>query len=74
MGTSLMAEMVKNQLAKQESQVRSLDREDLLEKGMTLPSSFCVWEVPWKEEPGRLHSPWGCKEWNRTEELRSDTI
>ena len=37
---------------------------------MTLPSSILVWEIPWKEEPGRLHSPWGCKELDRTEGLR----
>ena len=25
------------------------------------------WEIPWREEPGRLYSPWGCKESNTTE-------
>ena len=24
-------------------------------------SSVVTWEIPWTEEPGRLHSPWGCK-------------
>ena len=26
-----------------------------------LLSSVVTWEIPWTEEPGRLHSPWGCK-------------
>ena len=23
--------------------------------------SILAWEIPWTEEPNRLHSPWGCK-------------
>ena len=26
---------------------------------MAIHCSILVWEVPWTEEPGRLHSPWG---------------
>ena len=38
----------------QETQVRSLGWEDHLEKGMTTYLSILVWEIPWREEPGRL--------------------
>ena len=36
--------------------VRSLGREDPLEKEMATYSSILAWEVPWTEEPGRLQS------------------
>ena len=39
--------------------VRSLGREDPLEKEMTAQSSILAWEIPWSEEPGRLRSLWG---------------
>ena len=32
-------------------------------------SSILVWRIPWTEKPGRLHSPWGCKETDMTEQL-----
>ena len=51
-----MAQMVKNPPAKQETQVRSLGREDPLEKGMATHSSILAWEIPRTEEPGRLQS------------------
>ena len=35
-------------------QVRSLGREDLLEKEMVTHSSILAWKIPWMEEPGRL--------------------
>ena len=40
----------------QEMWVRSLDREDLLEKEMTTHSSILAWKIPWTEEPGGLQS------------------
>ena len=40
----------------QEMQVQSLDREDALKEDMANYSSVLVWEVPWTEEPGRLHN------------------
>ena len=40
--------------AKQEMQVRSLGREDLLEKEMAAHCSILVWEIPWTEESGGL--------------------
>ena len=43
----LMAQMVKNLSAVQETWVRSLDWEDPLEKGMATHSSILVWRVPW---------------------------
>ena len=40
----------------QEARVRSLDREDPLEKEMATHSSTLAWRIPWREEPGRLQS------------------
>ena len=51
---SLVAPMVKNLSAMQETCVRSLGQEDLLEKGMATYSSILVWRIPWTEEPDRL--------------------
>ena len=53
---SLVAQMVKNPPEVQETRVRSLGREDPLEKGMATHSSILVWEIPWTEEPGGLQS------------------
>ena len=39
-----------------------------MEKAMAPHSSTLAWEIPWMEEPGRLH-PWGCKESDTTEQL-----
>ena len=47
--------MVKNLPAMQETQVRSLDWEDLLENGMASHSSILAWRIP-GEEPGGLQS------------------
>ena len=46
--------VVKNLPAKQETQVRSLSREDPLEKEMATHSRILAWETSWTEEPGRL--------------------
>ena len=46
--------VVKNPPAMQETQVRSLVGENLLEKEMAAHSSILAWEIPWTEEPGRL--------------------
>ena len=40
----------------QETQVRSLDQEDPLEKGMATHSSILAWRIPWTEKPGGLQS------------------
>ena len=52
--TSLVAQMIKNPPAMQETQVRSLGQEDPLEEEMATHSSFLVWKILWTEEPGRL--------------------
>ena len=36
--------------------VRSLGREDPLEKGNATYSSMLAWRIPWTEEPGGLQS------------------
>ena len=54
--TSLVAQMVKNLPAVQETWVRSLDQEDPLEKEMANHSSISAWKIPWTEEPGGLQS------------------
>ena len=51
---SLAAQAVKNVLSMQETQVRSLDWEEPLEKGMTTHSSILTGEIPWTKEPGGL--------------------
>ena len=48
--------MVNNLPAMWETQVQSLGREDLLEKGMATHSSILAWRIPWREESGRLQS------------------
>ena len=49
-----MARTVKRLPTIQETQVRSLGREDALEKEMATHSSTLAWKIPWMEEPGRL--------------------
>ena len=46
MSASLVAQMVKNLPAMQETQVQSLSREDPLEKEMTTHSSILAWRIP----------------------------
>ena len=53
---SLVAQMVKDMPAMQETWVQSLDWEDPLEKGMATHSSILAQVIPWTEEPGRLQS------------------
>ena len=55
--STLVAQMVKHLSAKQETQVRSLHREDPLEKRMATHSSIIAWRIPWTEEPwwARVH-------------------
>ena len=59
--------MVKGLPVMQETQDPSLGQEDPLEKEMATHSSILAWEIPWKEELGRLYSPWGHKELDTTE-------
>ena len=58
-GASQVAQWQRIRLAMQETQetqVRSLGWEDLLEKEMATHSSILAWEIPWTEEPGGLWS------------------
>ena len=48
--------MVKILPGMQETQVRSLDQEDSLEKEMATRSSILAWRIPWTEEPGGLQA------------------
>ena len=50
----LVALMVKNLPAMQETQVHSLGPEDPLEKEMATYSSILAQGIPWTEEPDRL--------------------
>ena len=52
----LVAQMVKRLPTMRETWVRSLGREDPLEKEMETLSSTLAWKIPWTEEPGRLQS------------------
>ena len=40
----------------QETPVRSVGQEDLLEKEMATYSTLLAWRIPWAEEPRRLQS------------------
>ena len=53
---SLVAQLIKNPPAMQETQVQSLGGEDPLEKEMATHSSILDWRIPWSGEPGRLQS------------------
>ena len=59
---SLLAQMVKNLSAMQETWVHSLGEKDPLEKGRATHSNIHVWRIPWREEPGQLQSSGVCKE------------
>ena len=53
---SLVAQLVKNSPAMQETWVRSLGREDPLEKKMATHSSILIWRILWTDESGGLQS------------------
>ena len=59
--TSLVAQLVKNLPAIQETWVQSLSCKDPLEKGKATYSSILAWRI--------LYSPRGCKELDTTEQL-----
>ena len=65
-----MAQRVKNLPAMLETWVPSMGWEDSfsdpLEKEMAIHSSILAWRIPWKEEPGRLHTVHGvAKSWTQ---------
>ena len=45
-------QMVENLSAMWETQVRSLNQEDPLEKELATHSSILAWRISWTEEPG----------------------
>ena len=51
MVASLVVQMVKNLPAMWENLVRSLSREDPLEKEMATLSIIHAWGIPWTQEP-----------------------
>ena len=53
---SLIAQLVNNLPAMQETLVRFLGQEEPLKKEMAAHSSILAWRIPWTEEPGRLQS------------------
>ena len=55
-GGLLMTQRAKRLPSMRETPVRSLDREDPLEKGMATHSSILSWRIPWTEETGKLQS------------------
>jgi len=60
----MVAQMVKNPPAMQETRLWSLDQEDPLEKEMATHYNVLAWRIPWTEEPGNPSS-WGRKELDR---------
>ena len=63
-----MAQRLKCLPAMWETWVRSLGREDPLEKEKATHSSILAWRIPWMEELGGLQST-GHKESDTTEKL-----
>ena len=55
-GASLVAQLVKNLLVVQETLVRSLGQEDILEMERAIHSSILACKNSWTEEPGGLQS------------------
>ena len=55
-GAPLMAQMVKNLPAIQDTRVLSLGWKDPLEKEMAIHSSILAWRIPGMGEPGGLPS------------------
>ena len=60
---------VKNLPTKQKTQVRSLGREDSLEKEMATHTSILAWKIPETEEPGRLQSIRSQRVWHNWSDL-----
>ena len=62
-----VVQLVKNPSAMWETWIRSLGWGDSLENGMATHSSILALRIPGAEKPGRLYSPWGHKESDKTE-------
>ena len=62
----IIAQLVKNLPAMQETWIRFLGQEDPLEKEMATNSNILAWRIPSTQEPGG-HSPLDHKELDMTE-------
>ena len=62
---SLVTQQERIRLPRQETQVRSLGREDALEEKMATHSSILACKIPWREEPGGLQTMGSQKSWTR---------
>ena len=69
----MVAQLVKNLPAMQETQVQFLGQEDPLEKETATHSNILALEILWTEESGRLHS-WGSKNWTGLSDETTTTI
>ena len=63
-GASLVAQMVKNLPAMQETWDQSLGQEDPLEEEMGTHASILAWRILWTEEPGGLQNM-GSQSWTQ---------
>ena len=70
---SLVVQRLKRLPAMWETWVRSLAREDPLEKEMATHSSILAWRIPWTEELGGPQST-GCKELDTTERIHFHSL
>ena len=70
---SLVAQTVKNLPVKQKTRVRSLGWEDPLEESMATHSSSCL-ENPRGQRSLADYSPWGRKESDMTEQLKTKKV
>ena len=62
----LVAQMVENLPAMQETEVRSLGRENVQEKGMATHCTVLAWRIP-RTEGQSMEHPWGHEELDTTE-------
>ena len=63
----MVAQMVKNPLAMQETWVWYLGWEDALEENMATHSSILAWRIPMEQRSLAGCSPWGHTELDMTE-------
>ena len=70
--TFVVSQVVNNLPATWETWVRSLGWEDLLEEGTATHTSILAWKIPM--DRGTCQGPWGRKELDMTEQLRTAHI
>ena len=74
MRVSLVALLVKNPPAVQETWVQSLSWEDPLEKGTATHSSILAWKIPVDRGAWEGSSPWGRRDLDTSERLSTQHI